>query len=85
MIEPLFARVLLERETLKSSKLIIPLSAEKRNAPTVGIVKAVGPTADPSIKIGDKVLFGKHAGDWIEYEGKELYVVADEDIIGIVK
>lgn len=86
MIEPLFARVLLERETLKSkSSLIIPESAEKRNAPHVGIVLAMGPTADHSIELGDKVLFGKHAGDWIEYEGKQLYVVADEDIIGIIR
>ena len=85
MIEPLFARVLLERETLKSSSIIIPQTAEKRNAPEIGVVVAVGPHADHSIELGQKVIFGRHAGDWIKYKDKEFYVVADEDIIGIVK
>lgn len=85
MITPLFARVLLERETLKSNSIIIPQTAEKRNAPEIGIVIAVGPNADHSIELGQKVIFGRHAGDWIKHEGKELFVVQDEDIIGIIE
>lgn len=85
MIEPLFARVLLERETLKSTSIIIPQTAEKRNAPEIGVVVAVGPNADHSIEVGQKVIFGRHAGDWIKYKDKEFFVVQDEDIIGIIE
>ena len=83
--EPLFARVVLEREKVKTvSGLIIPESAEKRNAPARGIVRAVGPNADDSVKklIGKSVLFGKFAGDWMKLpNGDEIYVTQDEDII----
>ena len=84
MLKPLFARVILERESLKSkTSLIIPEVAEKRNAPSRGLVIAVGPTADDSVKslIGKTVLFGKFAGDWIKDGDKEVYVVQDEDIL----
>lgn len=83
MLKPLFARVLLEREKLKSSSIIIPPSAEKRNAPDIGIVVAVGENADHCIEVGMKVIFGRHAGDWIKWKDREFYVVADEDIIAV--
>ena len=91
-LHPLFARVLIRREKLKSS-LIIPESAERRNAPSKGRVVAKGLTADKSIKIGSMVLFGQHAGTWINEDGtavakdedRELFVCQDEDIIAEVK
>ena len=88
MLKPTFARVILERESLKSkTSLIIPEIAEKRNAPTQGKVIAVGPTADDTVKemIGKTVLFGKFAGDWIKVGDRDLYIVQDEDILGVVK
>jgi chaperonin GroES len=87
MFTPLFARVLLERETLKVGKIIIPESAEKRNAPTKGRVVACGPTCDESVKVlvGRTVLFGKFAGDWIKDGDKEIFIVQDEDILGVVE
>ena len=86
-LEPLFARVVLERESLKSSKIIIPDAAGQRNAPNKGIVLAVGPNVDESVKglIGKTVLFGKFAGDWIKVGDRDLYIVQDEDILGVVK
>ena len=85
-LEPKFARVLLEREKVKASGIIIPESAEKRNAPVVGTVVAVGPTADESIKIDSKVIFGRHAGDWIKSpDGREFFICQDEDILVEVK
>ena len=87
-LTPLFARVVLERESLKSSSgLIIPDSVSQRNAHNRGIILAVGPTADESLKdmIGKVVLFGKFAGDWIKVGDRELYIVQDEDILGVVQ
>lgn len=84
-IQPLFAKIILTREKLKSSNIIIPAEAEKRNAKAVGIVVAVGPNADDAIQVGQKVMFGQYAGDWIEIDGDEYFICLDEDIHGILK
>jgi chaperonin GroES len=87
-IKPLFARVLLKRETLQeklSTSLIIPDEAQKRNAPSEGVVVAVGPTCDETIEVGQKVLFGRHAGDYFEVGDEEFYILADEDIIATIE
>jgi chaperonin GroES len=89
LITPLFARVLLKRDSVqtKSKLIIIPEQAEKRLAPTTGIVIAVGPTCDESIKPGQHVVFGQHAGAWVKLPGsdEEHFVCQDEDIIGVIE
>ena len=80
-LKPKFARVLIEREKIVARGLIIPDSAEKRNAPARGKVIAVGPNCDASIAPGMVVLFGQFAGAWVKVEDKEIYVCNDEDII----
>lgn len=93
-LQPLFARVLIRRERFASkSSIIIPDDAAKRNAPAKGVVVAVGPTADESVKPGMTVLFGQYAGAWINPDGTavtrpdeaEFFVCLDEDIIAEVK
>lgn len=81
-MRPLFAFVLVKRETLQSrTTILIPKTAEKRNAPAKGKVVAVGPTADKSIQVGDEVIFGQHAGADIEVNGEPFYILKDEDIL----
>jgi len=84
MIRPLFARVLLKRDVLKST-IVIPQAFQNRNAPARGIIVAVGPAVDESVKdlIGKAVLFGRFAGEWIRDGGDEVYVIQDEDILGV--
>lgn len=82
-IQPLFAKVILQREKVNTS-IIIPVDAERRNAPSKGVVLAVGPEVE-GVKPGDRVYFGQHAGGWIEIEGEEYFICIDEDIHGIVK
>jgi co-chaperonin GroES (HSP10) len=94
-LNPLFSRVLIRRERFasKSSSIIIPEEAAKRNAPVKGEVVAVGPGADASIREGMTVIFGQYAGAWINAEGAavagpeeaEFFVCMDEDIIAEVK
>lgn len=87
MLEPLFGRVLIDRQTVTTAtktKLIIPELADKRNAPAKGRVIAKGPTADASIPIGAMVLHGQHAGAWIKEGEREFYIVQDEDILAVV-
>jgi chaperonin GroES len=37
------------------------------------------------VKVGDKVLFGKYAGQSVKVDGDELLVMREEDIMGIVE
>lgn len=84
---PLFGRVLIRREIEEKRGSII-LPDAKKHARNEGIVVAVGETAE-GIKVGDKVLFGKHAGAWldstyskgIEQDDGTLFICADEDIL----
>jgi len=37
------------------------------------------------VKVGDKVLFGKYAGQTVKVDGEEVLVMREEDIMGIVE
>ena len=37
------------------------------------------------VKVGDRVLFGKYAGQTVKVEGDELLVMREEDIMGVVE
>ncbi len=90
-IQPLFARVLLERPKVeKMGAILVPKDSQRRLATLKCKVLAVGPTADSSIKPGMSVLIGRHAGDWISISGMpgvaedEQFIVQDEDILCVV-
>ena len=86
-LRPLFDRVLLHREALKTTSLIIPDTAKDRNAPHRGVVAAVGPTCEhnPPLKVGDRVIFGMHSGATLKVDDVETFVVAEADIIAVVE
>ena len=94
MLKPKFARVLLQRDDLtpRKSKLLIPDSAKKRNAPSRGVVIAKGPAASDEIEIGKTYIFGQHAGAFVnefglattDEETAQFFVLQDEDIIAEV-
>lgn len=80
-IEPLGDRVVvepLEQEQVTASGIVIPDSASGEK-PQEGIVIALGKggvskdTANPQefLKVGDKVLFGKYAGDDVKLTAKD--------------
>lgn len=89
---PLFARVLIRREIEEKRGSII-LPDAKRHARSEGVIVAKGPTADDSIKVGQTVIFGKHAGTWLDAtytkgsanDDGTLYMCQDEDILAIVE
>ena len=84
-IEPLFSYVVLERQKLKSSSIIIPETAEKRLAPSCGVVVATGRMCEDDVKalVGKLVLFKQHAGAWVKTpDGKEYFSLEEKDLIG---
>ena len=88
-IEPLSSYVVLERESIQSkTTIIIPDMAEKRNAPSVGVVLAVGRLCEEEVKalVGKTVLFKQHAGAWVKTpDGDEFYALEESDLIGEIK
>ena len=90
---PLHDRVLVERveeATKTAGGIIIPDTAKEK--PQEGVVRAVGTgTRDESgklvpldVKKGDRVLFGKWGGTEVTIEGKELLIMKESDIMGVV-
>tara|TARA_B100000686_G_C16655695_1_gene898037 strand:+ start:232 stop:522 length:291 start_codon:yes stop_codon:yes gene_type:complete len=93
-IVPLQDRVLvqpiLEKEVQKGG-IIIPDSAKEK--PIEGRVKAVGEgkinesgsRTKLTVKVGDKVLYGKYAGTEIKVDGEDYLLMREDDILGIIK
>ncbi len=90
---PLHDRVVVKRaenETKTSGGIIIPETAGEK--PQQGEVVAVGPGGrDESgklipidLKTGDKVLFGKWSGTEVKIDAKELLIMKESDIMGVL-
>ena len=93
MIKPLQDRVLIKmtegEETTKSG---IILSSGAKEKPQIAEVIAVGPggkvdgkEVEMTVKKGDKVIVSKYAGTEVKYEGEELIIVKQSDILAIVE
>lgn len=93
-IRPLHDRVIvkrLESERKTSSGIVIPDSAAEK--PDQGEILAVGPgKRDDSgkiipmdVQVGQRVLFGKYAGQSIKVDGQEVLVMREEDIMGVIE
>ncbi|MDE2441377.1 MAG: co-chaperone GroES, partial [Betaproteobacteria bacterium] len=37
------------------------------------------------VKVGDRVLFGKYAGQAVKVDGQEVLVMREEDIMGVIQ
>jgi len=99
-IEPIGDRIVvlpLEKEQTTASGIVIPDTASKEK-PQEGVVLALGKggtgkdSPDPSkfLKVGDKVLFGKYAGDDVKLKdthGKdvEVKVLHLDSVLGLVR
>ena len=87
-IQPLADRVLIEpaaAETKTSSGIIIPDTAKEK--PQKGTVVAVGPGTKENpvtVKVGNKVLYGKYAGTELQLEGFDYLMMKENDILAIV-
>lgn len=90
MLKPLFARVLLKRETLKKvGSILVPEESQKRHASMKCKVVAVGPACDKSIEPGMTAIVGQYAGAWLDEDGKAVpdgdwFIATDEDLLAIV-
>lgn len=91
---PLHDRVLVERlneEEKTAGGIIIPDTAKEK--PSQGKIISVGQGArdesgayiKPDVKAGDIVLFGKWSGTEVKLDGKDLLIMKESDIMGVIE
>ena len=90
---PLHDRVLVRRveeDTKTAGGIIIPDTAQEK--PMEGEIIAVGPGARGDdgkvialdVKKGDRVLYGKWSGTEVKVDGKDLLIMKESDIMGVI-
>jgi chaperonin GroES len=94
-IKPLADRVVLEvlnDNEQTSGGIYLPDTA--REKPQRGVVLAVGPgrmnensgkREEMQVKIGDKVLFAKYSGTDVKLGDKEVKIMSEKDILGVIE
>ena len=91
---PLHDRVVVqavESESKSAGGIIIPDTAKEK--PSQGKVISVGPGARDNdgklvaleLKKGDVVLYGKYSGTEVKIDGKEMLIMRESDVMGIVE
>ena len=90
---PLHDRVVVRRvdsEEKSAGGIIIPDTAKEK--PSEGVIEAVGPGARDEtgkivpldVKAGDRILFGKWSGTEVKLDGKDLLIMKESDIMGVI-
>ena len=93
-IKPLGDRILVKQTAEEEEKvggIIIPDTAKEK--PQEGEIVAVGPgkllesgeRQAMSVKVGDKVLYGKYSSTEIKYGGEDYLIMREDDILAILE
>jgi chaperonin GroES len=92
-VRPLYDRILVKRieaEQKTAAGIIIPDTAKEK--PQQGLVVAVGEGKRTEsgriealdVKVGERVMFGKYAGNEIKIDEVEHIILREDELIGIV-
>jgi chaperonin GroES len=92
-VRPLYDRILvkrLEEETKSKGGLFLPETAKEK--PAEGLVLAVGQgrVSDQGevkplqLKVGDRVAFGKYAGNEIKVNGEDRLILREDEVFGVI-
>lgn len=87
-MKPIADRVIIKPATADEKTkggIIIPDTAKEK--PQRGEVVAVGSGKDGNlmtVQVGDIVLYGKYAGQEINYEGQDYLIMREDDILVII-
>jgi len=93
-LKPLLDRVVIKRveeENKTAGGIIIPDTAKEK--PSQGIIVSVGPggrdeaghDVPMTLKVGDRVLFGKWSGTEIKIEGEDLIIMKESEVFGVLE
>ena len=93
-VRPLHDRIIVQRieeEEQRVGGIIIPDTAKEK--PQQGKVIEVGKgkiekdgkVTPLDVKAGDKILFGKYAGQEIKVDGDEYLIMREEEVLGVIE
>ena len=93
-VKPLQDRLVVKRieeEEKTKGGIIIPDAAKEK--PQEGRVIAVGEgkvlengqRSPVSVKVGDKILFGKYSGTEIKIDGEEHLIMREDDVLAVIQ
>ena len=92
-IRPLFDRVVfksIDSEETTKSGIVLPGAAKEK--PQMAEVIAIGPGGNVDgkeiamqVKVGDKVIYSKYAGNEVKLDGTEYIVIRQSDILAVVE
>ena len=93
-VKPLQDRLVIKRieeEEKTKGGIIIPDAAKEK--PQEGRVTAVGDgktlesgqKAPLTVKVGDKILFGKYSGTEIKIDGEEHLILREDDVLAVIE
>jgi chaperonin GroES len=92
-LKPLEDRVVVEpkdADDKTASGIILPDTAQEK--PQEATIVAIGPgkasdsgtIVKMTVKVGDKVLYGKYSGSEVTVDGKEYLIMRESDILAIL-
>lgn len=92
-IKPLGDRVVIKNiEVEETTKSGIILTGAAKEKPVMAEVLAVGPGGNVDgkeikmqVKVGDKVIYSKYAGNEVKLDGKDIIIVRQSDILAIIE
>ena len=92
-IRPLHDRIIIQRLDEGEQKvggIIIPDSAKEKPqqgkviAAGTGKLRDDGTRQPPDVQAGDRILFGKYAGQEIRLDGEDYLIMREEEVLGVV-
>ena len=92
-VRPLFDRVLVKRieePTRTKGGILLPETSKEKPVEGVVLSTGNGKVADDgkvsalTVKVGDRVVFGKYAGTEIKVDGEDRLILREDDILGII-
>ena len=85
-IVPMGDRVLLKKdEAVEKTASGLLLAASAKEESTMATVLAVGPDAPEQLKVGDRVIYSKFAGNSFDVDGQDCLLVEAKEVLAIVK
>ena len=94
-LQPLSDHIIIEplKQEIKTKSGIVLHDTVEKEKPQEGKVIAAGPGrilesgahAKMQVKAGDRVLFTKYSPTEVKIDGKEFFVIKEEDVMAIIK
>ncbi|MFB1021285.1 MAG: co-chaperone GroES [Vicingaceae bacterium] len=86
-LKPIGNRVLIKEDAVleKRNGIIIPDTAKEKQEKGTVLAVGKGTKDEPmTLKVGDKVLYGKYSGTEIKEDGEVLLIVRESDVFAVI-